>query len=85
MKKIEKNRTPSALQDVWDWKEAVFRETQTLNTADALDRIHKGAFALRERFGLSVAEPLPAIGLVSEEPDEEYGAKTEDGGQKPDR
>jgi hypothetical protein len=92
MKKAEKTRIPSSLQDVWDWKEAVFRETETLSTADALDRIHTGASALRERFGLSVAEPLPAVGLVCEVPGDGYKTKsacdehsrTEDRGQNSD-
>lgn len=84
MKKTEKSRIPSSLQDVWDWKEDVFRETETLSTADALDRIHTGASALRERFGLSVAEPLPAAGLVCEAPGEGYKTGAEGGGQKTD-
>ena len=82
MKKIEKNKVSSALQDVWDWKEEVFRETETLNTTDALDRIHQNASALRERFGLSVAEPQITAGLVCEEPGEGYETKAEDGDRK---
>jgi len=76
MKKIEKTRIPSALQEVWGWKDAVFRETETLDTPDALDRIHKNASVLRERFGLSVAEPQFTAGLVAEEP-AEYKTKTD--------
>jgi hypothetical protein len=76
MKRIEKTRVPFALQEVWGWKEAVFRETETLNTTDALDRIHKNAFALRERLGLSVAGPQIPAGLVAEEP-AEYKTKND--------
>jgi len=76
MRKIEK-RGPSALQDVWDWKEAVFRETQALNTIDALDWIHKNAATLRDRFDLSIDEPFSTVGLVREKPEERYKTKSD--------
>jgi hypothetical protein len=79
MKKIEKSGIPAALREVWDWKEAVYRETEKMSTAEALERIHVDAAAVRQRFGLSVAEPRFAAGLVCEEPAEYKTKKPENG------
>jgi hypothetical protein len=75
MKKIEKSGTPAALREVWAWKEEVYRETEKMSTAEALERIHAEAAAVRQRFGLSIAEPQFVAGQVCEEP-AEYKTKT---------
>lgn len=76
MKPNEKSEIPAALREVWDWKEAVYRETEKMSTAEALERIHADAAAVRQRFGLAVAEPQVAAGLICEDP-AEYKTKPE--------
>lgn len=70
MTSSEKSRIPAALREVWDWKEAIYRETEKMSTAEALEQIHADVTAVRKQFGLSVAEPRVASGLVCEEPAE---------------
>jgi hypothetical protein len=79
MKKIEKSGISVALREVWDWKEAVYRETEKMSTAEALERIHADAAAVRQRFGLSVADPQIFAGLVCEETAEYKTKKPENG------
>ena len=64
---------PNALRDTWTWKHAVYEETKELDTADALRNIHTGANAIRETYGLRVASPTSALGMVAEEP-AKYGS-----------
>jgi|GEM_PF-1261131 len=67
MKKSEKGRIPVALRDVWSWKEAVYRETEKMNTAEALKKIHADADAVRAVYDLKEASPTHPLRRVAEE------------------
>ncbi len=70
MKKTKDETVSSALRNVWSWKEAVFRETETLSTAEALKQIHSKADVIRSAFRLKEASPTPPLHFVCEEPAE---------------
>ena len=70
MKRNKEEIVSSALRNVWSWKDAVFRETETMNTADALRQIHSRADAIRATFRFKEAPPTPSLHVVCEDPAE---------------
>jgi len=55
--KIEEREgyVPTALRQVWEWKEAVYQETKHLSTGDALRYIHEQAAGIVRQLNLRVA------------------------------
>ena len=69
----DRKPVPEALDDAWAWKDQVYVETAAMDTAEALEHIHAGSDAIRERYGLRVASPPNPLGMVAEDsPD--YGS-----------
>ena len=78
--KAKKNRedaVPRALREVWEWKEAVSRDTAGLTTAEALKRLHTEADAICREYGLHRATP-DEMSLSVAEDLAEYGRKDGD-------
>lgn len=63
MKTMNSSVVPKALRDVWEWKEAVYRETEEMTMSEVLAHIHRRTEAVRRASGLSVLGP--AVGLAS--------------------
>ena len=55
--KIEKNEefVPTALRQVWEWKEAIYQETKQLSTGEMLRYIHEQAGEIVRQLNLRVA------------------------------
>lgn len=67
---------PRPLREVWAWKDAVYKETEAMTTAEALRRMHTDSAAVRKAFGLYVAEPRNVSACVAEAP-ADYGKAKE--------
>jgi len=62
---------PNALRQVWDWKDAVHRETQHLAAHEALDYILQQGGAIARQLNLKVAvfpDTAPSLAKVAETP-----------------
>ena len=62
---------PTALRQVWDWKDAVYRETQHLATHEALEYILNQGGAIARQLNLRVAvfpDTVPPVAKVAEAP-----------------
>jgi hypothetical protein len=55
--KIEKNEefVPTALRQVWEWKDAIYQETKQLSTCEMLRYIHEEAGEIVRQLNLRVA------------------------------
>ena len=55
--KIEKNEefVPTALRQVWEWKDAIYQETKQLSTGETLCYIHEQAAEIVRQLNLRVA------------------------------
>jgi hypothetical protein len=63
--KIEKRDeyVPTALRQVWEWKDAIYQETKHLSTREALRYIHEQAAEVARQLNLRVASfPETAAG-----------------------
>lgn len=78
-KKNSEDAVPSALREVWEWKEAVRRETAGLMTVETLKRMHTEAEAICREYGLHRATPDEMSLRIAESPTE-YGRKDNDAG-----
>ncbi|MBU0694458.1 MAG: hypothetical protein KKC11_07325 [Candidatus Omnitrophica bacterium] len=47
-------KVDKSLQEVWDWKEKVYRETKHLSIREALDKIHEDAQQIKKKYGLNL-------------------------------
>jgi hypothetical protein len=68
---------PTALRQVWDWKESVYQETKHLSTHEALDYILEQGGAIARQLNLRVAvfpDNAPPVAKVAETP-AKYRAK----------
>jgi hypothetical protein len=74
MKAKNRGVLPKALREVWEWKDAVYRETEGMTTSEALNHIHSEVEGIRKAFGLRIAEPLVGFAGVAEERSD-YGTK----------
>jgi hypothetical protein len=66
------------LREVWEWKEAVSRDTAGLTTTEALKRMHLEAEAICREYGLSRATS-DWMSLRVAESKVAYGCKDDDG------
>jgi len=60
---------PTAMRQVWDWKDAVYRETQHLSTHAALEYILSQGGAMARQLNLRVAvfpDTAPPVAKVAE-------------------
>jgi len=75
--KTDGNNVSRAQREVWQWKDAVYQDTQHLSTAEALEYILKQGGEIARRLNLPVAA-FPTLGSpaakVAETP-AKYGAK----------
>ena len=78
--KIEKNEefVPTALRQVWEWKDAIYQETKHLSTRETLRYIHEQAGEIVRQLNLRVAsfpDDTPArVAKLAETPPP-YGGK----------
>ena len=80
MKRIEKRDeyVPTALRQVWEWKDAIYQETKHLSTRDALHYISERAAEVARQLKFRVAvfpdvKPRAAAKLAETPPP--YGGK----------
>jgi hypothetical protein len=53
---------PTALRQVWEWKDAIYQETKHLSTHDALHYIHEQAAEVARQLKLRIASFPEAAG-----------------------
>ena len=77
MKAKNRGFVSKAMCEVWEWKDAVYRETEGMTMSEALNHIHREAEAIRKVFGLNVVEPAVGVaGVAVAEAGVIYGSRT---------
>ena len=53
-------KVDKSLQEVWDWKDKVYKETRNSSIKETMRNIHKGAEDFCRKYGLKIRTLHPA-------------------------